>query len=74
MAEVFCQHGLGLEDYDSLFIFYDSKQNADIFSSLAPTFALQSSNVPVQVGKTLVAKTDNPNFFILARLRGQSLT
>jgi chromosome partitioning protein len=32
---------LGLEDYNSLFAFYDSKQNTDIFSSLAPTFALK---------------------------------
>lgn len=57
---------LGLEDYDSLFAFYDNKQNSDIFSSLAPTFALQNSTAPAQVGKTPIAKTNNPNLFILA--------
>ena len=57
---------LGLEDYDSLFAFYDSKQNTDIFSSLAPIFALQSDTTSLQVGKTPIAKTNNPNLFILA--------
>jgi chromosome partitioning protein len=57
---------LGLEDYDSLFAFYDSKQNTDIFSSLAPVFALGGDTVASQGGKTPVAKTDNPNLFILA--------
>lgn len=57
---------LGLEDYDSLFAFYDSKQNTDIFSSLAPVFALGGDTMSAQVGKTPVAKTVNPNLFILA--------
>lgn len=57
---------LGLEDYDSLFAFYDSKQNTDIFSSLAPIFALGGDTPSSQGGKTPVAKTNNPNLFILA--------
>lgn len=57
---------LGLEDYDSLFKFYDSKQNTDIFNSLAPTFAIESpSAIPVQ-GKTSITETKNPNLFVLA--------
>ena len=57
---------LGIEDYDSLFAFYDSKQNTDIFSSLAPVFAMQGAAQNGAVGKTPVAKTANPNLFILA--------
>ena len=57
---------LGIEDYDSLFAFYDSKQNTDIFSSLAPVFALGGDTVSSQGGKTPIAKTNNPNLFILA--------
>lgn len=57
---------LGLEDYDSLFAFYDSKQNTDIFNSLAPTFAIESSTASQLTGKTAVAKTKNENLFILA--------
>lgn len=57
---------LGIEDYDSLFAFYDSKQNTDIFSSLAPVFALGGDTVSSQGGKTPIAKTRNPNLFILA--------
>jgi chromosome partitioning protein len=57
---------LGLEDYDSLFKFYDSKQNTDIFNSLAPTFAIESpSSIPVH-GKTSITETKNPNLFVLA--------
>jgi len=55
---------LGLEDYDSLFAFYDSKRNTDIFNSLAPIFALDGNSPPIQ--KTDVTATKNPNLFILA--------
>lgn len=57
---------LGIEDYDSLFAFYDSKQNTDIFGSLAPVFALGGDTVASHGGRTPVAKTNNPNLFILA--------
>ncbi len=58
---------LGLEDYDSLFAFYDSKQNTDIFNSLAPVFALDSSMASRSaIGRTVVAKTRNSNLYILA--------
>lgn len=57
---------LGIEDYDSLFKFYNSKQNTDIFSSLAPVFALGGDTVSSQGGKTPIAKTNNQNLFILA--------
>jgi chromosome partitioning protein len=57
---------LGIEDYNSLFAFYDSKQNTDIFSSLAPVFAMQNPTSTTSVGKTPIAKTQNPNLFILA--------
>ncbi len=57
---------LGLEDYSSLFAFYDSKQNTDIFSSLAPVFALKDSSGSPSVGKTPIAKTQNSNLFVLA--------
>ncbi|MBF0307492.1 MAG: AAA family ATPase [Alphaproteobacteria bacterium] len=57
---------LGIEDYDSLFAFYDSKQNTDIFNSLAPTFALESNAINSPAGKTPVAKTRNKNLFVLA--------
>lgn len=57
---------LGIEDYDSLFAFYDSKQNTDIFSSLAPVFALGGDTLSSQGIRTPIAKTRNPNLFILA--------
>src|SRR5579872_881460 len=56
---------LGLEDYDALFAFYDSKQNTDIFNSLAPIFAIESS-VAQPMNRTSVANTRNPNMNILA--------
>jgi len=56
---------LGLEDYDSLFAFYDSKQNTDIFNSLAPEFALDSDS-PITMGRTAVTPTANENLYILA--------
>jgi len=57
---------LGLEDYESLFAFYDSKQNTDIFNSLAPTFALESATPTNALGTTNITKTKNNNLFILA--------
>ncbi|MDH6268413.1 chromosome partitioning protein [Rhizobium sp. SG_E_25_P2] len=57
---------LGIEDYDSLFAFYHNKQNTDIFSSLAPVFALDGDTVSSQGEKTPITKTNNPNLFILA--------
>ncbi|MFN7834817.1 MAG: ParA family protein [Burkholderiaceae bacterium] len=57
---------LGLEDYDSLFSFYDSKQNTDIFNSLAPVFALDSQSISPLHTRTTVAHTNNPNMYILA--------
>jgi len=56
---------LGLEDYDSLFKFYDSRQNTDIFNSLAPIFAIDSLQRNIS-GNTPVTKTKNPNLSILA--------
>ncbi|MCA3268954.1 MAG: AAA family ATPase [Alphaproteobacteria bacterium] len=58
---------LGLEDYESLFAFYDSKQNTDIFNSLSPIFGLESSTSSAYgLGRNSVAKTSNENLFILA--------
>lgn len=56
---------LGLDDYESLVQFYDSKQNTDLFNSLAPEFSLESTpHTPV--GNTPITGTNNPNLFILA--------
>lgn len=57
---------LGLDNYDDLFKFYDSKQNTDIFNSLVPIFAITSNVAPHNASKTSVAKTHNPNMSILA--------
>ncbi len=57
---------LGLSDYDDLFKFYDSKQNTDIFNSLAPVFAISSDTSSTVTGHTSVTKTTNPNLYILA--------
>ena len=58
---------LGLEDYESLVAFYDSKQNTDIFNSLAPVFSLESSMAsPYPAQGTSVTETKNKNLFILA--------
>lgn len=56
---------LGLEDYDSLFAFYDKKDNSDIFSSLAPIFDMSDPSI-VQTSSTTISKTQNENLFILA--------
>ncbi|WP_157737624.1 ParA family protein [Kosakonia cowanii] len=56
---------LGLDDYESLIQFYDSKQNTDLFNSLAPEFSLESANHS-PVGTTPITGTENPNLYILA--------
>lgn len=56
---------LGLDDYDSLMRFYDSKQNTDIFNSLAPEFSLDGSNHS-SMSATSITPTENDNLFILA--------
>jgi chromosome partitioning protein len=56
---------LGLEDYDSLFKFYDSKQNTDIFNSLAPIFAIDSVGAVASLS-TSITETRNENLFVLA--------
>ncbi|WP_158510612.1 ParA family protein [Serratia rubidaea] len=56
---------LGLDDYESLVRFYDSKQNTDIFNSLAPEFSLEGTNHS-QMSSTSVTPTSNENLFILA--------
>nr|EKU7552630.1 AAA family ATPase [Klebsiella aerogenes] len=56
---------LGLDDYDSLVKFYDSKQNTDIFNSLAPEFSLEGvMHSPLTA--TSITPTKNDNLFILA--------
>jgi len=55
---------LGIDDYDGLFAFYDSKQNTDIFNSLASEFALETNTA--SISGSSVAKTKNSNLFILA--------
>ncbi|HCT9308277.1 TPA: AAA family ATPase [Citrobacter koseri] len=56
---------LGLDDYDSLVRFYDSKQNTDIFNSLAPEFSLEGvMHSPLTA--TSITATKNDNLFILA--------
>lgn len=56
---------LGLDDYESLVQFYDSKQNTDLFNSLAPEFSLESTTHSA-IGATPIAETNNPNLYILA--------
>ncbi|MGG7916526.1 ParA family protein [Klebsiella aerogenes] len=56
---------LGLDDYDSLVRFYDSKQNTDIFNSLAPEFSLDgAAHSPLSA--TSITPTKNENLFVLA--------
>lgn len=57
---------LGVEDYDSLFAFYDSKKNTDVFNSLAPVFQLEENARPVSSKWGVPTKTANPNLDILA--------
>lgn len=56
---------LGISDYESLFRFYDSKQNNDIFSSLAPVFGLDKSGTS-SIKSFEVSNTPNSNLYILA--------
>lgn len=56
---------LGLDDYDSLVNFYDSKQNTDIFNSLAPEFSLEGASHSI-LSLTSITPTKNGNLFILA--------
>ena len=55
---------LGLDDYDDLFKFYDSKQNTDIYNSLAPIFAMDTIISPTT--DYAVTKTGKENLSILA--------
>lgn len=57
---------LGLGNYEDLFKFYDSKQNTDIFNSLAPVFAISSDVAVTGPGRVAVTKTNNPGLYILA--------
>lgn len=56
---------LGIADYDTLFRFYDSKSNNDLFTSLAPVFGLDRSGTN-QIRSFDTNKTSNPNLNILA--------
>ncbi|MDR0319284.1 MAG: AAA family ATPase [Rickettsiales bacterium] len=57
---------LGIEDYDSLFGFYDSRRNNDIFSALAPVFNMGNGegNTIQSFGVTDIK--DNENLKLLA--------
>jgi chromosome partitioning protein len=57
---------LGLENQEDLFAFYDSKQNNDIFNSLAPIFNIDTPTQITRSEKILISKTNNRNLFILA--------
>jgi chromosome partitioning protein len=57
---------LGIEDYNSLAAFYDSKKNTDIFNSLAPLFAIDSLESRSVSGDIPVTETKNKNMFLLA--------
>ncbi len=53
---------LGIDDYDSLFKFYDSRQNGNIYESVRPVFeGDETSTKPANI-----TETKNPNLFILA--------
>jgi len=56
---------LGLDDYDSLVKFYESKNNTDIFNSLAPDFSLEGITHSPQ-NSTSITPTKNNNLFVLA--------
>ncbi len=56
---------LGIEDYDSLFDFYDKKSNNDIYSSLAGVFGFSNTGTNLDNGVEVTA-TKNPNLSILA--------
>jgi cellulose biosynthesis protein BcsQ len=54
---------LGLEDYDSLSRFYESKKNTDIYESLAPSFSIDNE---ISAQSKSITPTKNENLFILA--------
>ncbi len=56
---------LGIDDYEGLFAFYDSKKNTDIFNSLAPDFSI-SSHLSSAQNTVPMAGTEHPNMSILA--------
>ncbi len=57
---------LGIEDYDSLFKFYDSKQNNDIYNSLANAFGFSNNAGNYHETGIIPTKTNNSNMSILA--------
>lgn len=52
---------LGIEDYDTLFQFYDSRKNGNIYDALAPAFGLNRKS-----GNVEATETGNDNLFLLA--------
>ena len=56
---------LGIMDYDSLFGFYDSKRNNDIFSSIAPVFGMGNAAFH-GIQSYDITPTQNENMKILA--------
>lgn len=54
---------LGLENYDELNLFYDSKKNTDIYTSLAPIFGFENIQVAAVPPTTI---KENSNLSILA--------
>ncbi len=55
---------LGIEDYDSLFAFYDSRKNVNIYDALAPAFGLGGKTGGVEAVEP--TKTSSKNLFLLA--------
>jgi chromosome partitioning protein len=53
---------LGIDDYDSLFKFYDSRQNGNIYESVKPILEGQD----LEPKSANITATKNPNLFILA--------
>lgn len=56
---------LGLKESDELFAFYDSKQNTDIFNSVAPVFEIDNT-IPTFHSLRAMAKTKNPYLDVFA--------
>jgi chromosome partitioning protein len=53
---------LGIDDYDSLFKFYDSRQNGNIYESVKSIFEGEESDPK----PATITPTKNPNLFLLA--------
>lgn len=53
---------LGIEDYDSLFKFYDSRQNSNIYESVRPVFEGEQ----IEAKAVEITETKQKNLFILA--------